>query len=55
MYEQTLIRLYHSTTFYPHIQHAIMYQELFSKAGLKYTNKLNEKKHQFTIFSNNYF
>ena len=50
-----LSRTYHSTTFYPHIQHAIKYQRLSSKAGSKYTNKLNEKKHQFTFFSNNYF
>ena len=50
-----LIRLYHSTTFYPHIQHAITYQKFSSKAGSKYANKLNEKRHQFTIFSNNYF
>ena len=47
--------MYHSTTFYLHIQHAIKYQRLSSKAGSKYTNKLNEKKHQFTFFSNNYF
>ena len=31
-----------------------MYQKLSSKAGSKYTNKLNEKKYQFSIFSNNY-
>ena len=34
-----LSRTYHSTTFYPHIQHAIKHQRLSSKAGSKYTNK----------------
>ena len=32
-----------------------MYQTFSSKAGLKYTNKLNKTKPQFTIVSNNYF
>ena len=44
--------------FVPHfilIQHAIMYQTFSSKAGLKYTNELNKRKHQFAIVSNNYF